>query len=62
MTVITGLLHVAIKTADLDKTVSFYRDVIGLTQAPRPDFGYPGAWLAVPSDAFPSGPRAGPPP
>jgi catechol 2,3-dioxygenase-like lactoylglutathione lyase family enzyme len=49
MTVITGLLHVAIKTADLDKTVRFYRDVIGLTQAPRPDFGYPGAWLAVPT-------------
>jgi catechol 2,3-dioxygenase-like lactoylglutathione lyase family enzyme len=49
MAVITGLLHVAIKTADLDKTVRFYRDVIGLTQALRPDFGYPGAWLAVPT-------------
>jgi catechol 2,3-dioxygenase-like lactoylglutathione lyase family enzyme len=49
MVVITGLLHVAIKTSDLDKTVRFYRDVIGLTPAPRPDFAYPGAWLAVPT-------------
>ncbi|HET9019285.1 MAG TPA: VOC family protein [Acetobacteraceae bacterium] len=45
---VSGLLHVAIKTNDLDATVRFYRDVIGLVQAKRPDFGYPGAWLAVP--------------
>lgn len=49
MATITGLLHVAIKTNDLDRTVRFYRDVIGLEEAPRPDFGYPGAWLAVPT-------------
>ncbi len=47
--VISGLLHVAIKTADLDATLRFYRDVIGLTEAFRPDFGYPGAWLAIPT-------------
>ncbi len=45
---VSGLLHVAIKTADLAATVQFYTDVIGLVPAPRPDFGYPGAWLAVP--------------
>lgn len=49
MPVITGLLHVAIKTNDLDKTVRFYRDLIGLAEVHRPDFGYPGAWLAVPT-------------
>lgn len=49
MSLITGLLHVAIKTNDLEKTVRFYRDVIGLYEADRPDFGYPGAWLAVPT-------------
>lgn len=48
---VSGLLHVAIKTADLDATVRFYCDVIGLVPAPRPDFGYPGAWLAVPGGA-----------
>lgn len=49
MPVVTGLLHVAIKTNDLDKTVRFYRDVLGFLEAPRPDFGYPGAWLSVPT-------------
>lgn len=45
---ITGLFHVAVKTADLERTLRFYRDVMGLAEAPRPDFGYPGAWLAIP--------------
>lgn len=49
MPLITGLLHVAIKTNSLEKTVRFYRDVIGLHEVNRPDFGYPGAWLAVPT-------------
>jgi len=46
---ITGLLHVAIRTEDLDATVAFYTKVIGLRLAPRPDFGFAGAWLAVPT-------------
>ncbi len=46
---ITGLLHVAIKTEDLEATVAFYTKVIGLRLAPRPDFGFAGAWLAVPT-------------
>ncbi len=46
---ITGLLHVAIKTEDLDTTVAFYTRLLGLRLAPRPDFGYPGAWIAVPT-------------
>ena len=47
--IITGLFHVAIKTRDLDTTLRFYCDVMGITQAPRPDFSFPGAWLAVPT-------------
>ena len=47
--IITGLFHVAIKTRDLEATLHFYRNVVGLMQAPRPDFGFPGAWLAVPT-------------
>ncbi len=47
--VITGLLHVAIKTDDLAATNAFYEHVIGLRHAKRPDFGYPGSWLAVPT-------------
>jgi catechol 2,3-dioxygenase-like lactoylglutathione lyase family enzyme len=44
---ITGLFHVAIKTNDLDATVKFYTDVLGMKLAHRPDFGFPGAWLAL---------------
>ncbi|WP_249222619.1 VOC family protein [Noviherbaspirillum sp. L7-7A] len=43
-----GLFHVAIKTADLDATRRFYTGVLGLLEVVRPDFGYPGAWLACP--------------
>lgn len=46
---ICGLFHVAIKTNDLDATVRFYCDVVGLAAVHRPDFGYPGAWLACPT-------------
>jgi catechol 2,3-dioxygenase-like lactoylglutathione lyase family enzyme len=45
---IHGLFHVAIKTANLEATRRFYIDVLGLVDAHRPDFGYPGAWLACP--------------
>ncbi len=64
---ILGLFHVAIKTSDLAATVRFYCEVLGLRQAPRPDFGYPGAWLACPTpggDAimhiYAGGPALGP--
>jgi catechol 2,3-dioxygenase-like lactoylglutathione lyase family enzyme len=46
---ITGLFHVAIKTPDLDATVKFYTEVLGMELAPRPNFGFPGAWLAQPN-------------
>ena len=45
---IHGLFHIAIKTSDLASTVAFWCDVIGLRDMARPDFGYPGAWLACP--------------
>jgi hypothetical protein len=38
----TGLFHVAIKTNDLDATVKFYTDVLGMKLVHRPDFGFPG--------------------
>jgi len=48
---ITGLFHVAIKTNNLDATTRFYTEVLGLKLAHRPDFGFPGAWIAVPTPA-----------
>ena len=62
---ITGLFHVAIKTNDLDATVKFYTDVLGMKLAHRPDFGFPGAWLALAtarrsSTSTPAGRRSAP--
>jgi catechol 2,3-dioxygenase-like lactoylglutathione lyase family enzyme len=45
---VSGLAHVAIRAADLRATVAFYRRALGLVEAPRPPFGFPGAWLGVP--------------
>ena len=39
------LFHAAIKTADLDATVRFYTEVLGMVVAERPPIGFPGAWL-----------------
>jgi catechol 2,3-dioxygenase-like lactoylglutathione lyase family enzyme len=41
-----GLFHLAIKTANLARTRAFWKGVIGLREIERPDFGFPGAWLA----------------
>jgi catechol 2,3-dioxygenase-like lactoylglutathione lyase family enzyme len=46
--VLHGLFHVGIKTSDLESTRIFWRDVMGLRETARPDFGYPGAWLGCP--------------
>jgi catechol 2,3-dioxygenase-like lactoylglutathione lyase family enzyme len=40
----SGVHHVAICVADADAGLAFYRDVLGMTELPRPDFG-PGYWL-----------------
>ena len=47
--VVNGLFHIAVKTASLESSLSFYKGVLGLKEVVRPDFGYPGAWLACPS-------------
>jgi catechol 2,3-dioxygenase-like lactoylglutathione lyase family enzyme len=46
--IIHGLFHVAIKTNDLEATRYFYCTLLGLKEVHRPDFGYPGAWIACP--------------
>ena len=46
---VLGLAHVAIKAADMPATIAFYRDVLGLAEVSRPPFGFPGAWLGIPS-------------
>lgn len=62
-----GLFHIAIKTSDLEATRNFWCNVIGLREVARPDFGYPGAWLACPQPGgvamihvYAGGPALGP--
>ena len=44
----SGLHHVSVIVADLEKSLDFYIQVLGMTQDDsRPDLGYQGAWLQV---------------
>lgn len=42
---IEGMNHFTVLTDDLDRSVDFYVDLLGLSPGPRPDLGFPGAWL-----------------
>lgn len=42
---INRLDHVNLRTTQLSELVAWYRDVLGLHEGWRPDFGFPGAWL-----------------
>ena len=42
---VVNLIHVAIKTNDLEAMVRFYKNVLDFIEYERPAFGYPGAWL-----------------
>lgn len=44
---IRELNHVALEVRDLDASIRFYGDVLGLPSLPRPDFGFGGAWFAL---------------
>ncbi len=43
--------HVSINVADVEATKPFYTEALGLTEIPRPDFGFAGAWLRSPGGA-----------
>ncbi len=40
-----SLDHVNVFTDDLEGTVAFYTEIIGLKDGDRPPFDFPGAWL-----------------
>ena len=42
---VAGMNHFTILTDDVDNTVRFYGDFLGLEPGPRPNFNFPGAWL-----------------
>jgi catechol 2,3-dioxygenase-like lactoylglutathione lyase family enzyme len=42
---ILELNHINIETADIDRSASFYTDVLGLVSGERPEFDRPGHWM-----------------
>ncbi|WP_112321184.1 VOC family protein [Oceanibium sediminis] len=42
---IERLDHLNIRTANLDRMIAWYRDILGFETGPRPGFSIPGAWL-----------------
>ena len=44
--------HVALKTQDLDESLRFYVDLLGMRKVGRPDFDFPGAWLQMGNTMF----------
>jgi glyoxylase I family protein len=36
-----------VPVSDLDRSVSFYREILGLEQIVRPNFPFPGAWFRL---------------
>lgn len=44
---ITGVAHVSFLVADTERSRAFYRDVLGLSEIPRPALPFPGAWFEL---------------
>ena len=48
MSEILGIHHVSLIVADTERSLAFYRDLLGLTlDRQRPELSFPGAWLWV---------------
>ena len=41
--------HMSLETVNVDRLVVFYQNILGLPSLSRPDFGFGGAWLQLPS-------------
>ena len=44
---LTELNHYLLVAKNLERTKTFYTEVLGLELADRPDFGFPGYWLKI---------------
>ncbi|MBK8669161.1 MAG: VOC family protein [Saprospiraceae bacterium] len=45
-----GLHHFALAVSQLEKSLTFYHDILGLSILSRPDFDFDGAWLYCGND------------
>lgn len=43
--ILSGIHHVSLNVSDTARSLSFYRDTLGMTVLPRPPFPFGGAWL-----------------
>ena len=39
--------HISLNVSDVEASIRFYIDKLGLTPIPRPEMGFPGAWLSM---------------
>lgn len=44
---IAAIHHVSLTVHDLERSRSFYRDILGLSEIARPPFNFPGAWFQI---------------
>ena len=44
---VLGVDHVSLLVSDTARAERFYREALGLASLPRPDLGFPGAWLSL---------------
>jgi catechol 2,3-dioxygenase-like lactoylglutathione lyase family enzyme len=44
------LSHVSVTVSDLAKAKTFYGGLLGLSEIPRPDLGFPGVWYSLGGD------------
>ena len=42
---VSGMNHFTVLTDDLEATLDFYGEFLGLRAGPRPPFKFPGAWM-----------------
>mgnify|MGYP003867849293 FL=1 len=41
------LHHASLMISDLEASIKFYTEIVGLQQMERPDLGFPGAWFQL---------------